>query len=376
MAKAKQSSWRHRIARVFARRSAVTPPGGSECGKTKTGLRNERGVALMLALLFVVLLTALVVEYMYESNVDAAFVQGYASEVEAYVAARSAIANGIALLEADLLQAYEAGGELFDSLHDPWAYGVQFQPMNNAIMQCRIEDEYGKINLNALMSPDGEEHNEILVHALEILFRMRGADDDVVDAILEWMDPRGATNGRGQGNSGDSYYQGLDIPYGSKQAPMDSVEELLLVRGVTPELFYGDPEEEQQPLPRLLTVNGHPQGQINVNTAAFETLEALGEALDGRLALADVVMRERESAPFQDRDDLENRGVYSPPRSRRGRGGGGGDTRHYVTTQSSMFRLIGDGMMDNAATRIEAHVWRDADAGAGGLRILDWRVTR
>lgn len=369
MAKSGHSSWRHRLYGVFAR------PGAKKGGNAKTGFRNERGVALMLALLFVVLLTALVVEYMYESNVDAAFVQGYASEVEAYIAARSAVANGIALLEQDLLEAYEAGGELFDSLHDPWAHGVRFQPINNAIMQCRIEDEYGKINLNALMSPDGEEHNEVLIRALEALFRMRGADEDVVEAILEWMDPRGAGNDRGQRDSGDSYYQTLDIPYGSKQAPMDSVEELLLVRGVTPELFYGDPEEDQRPLPRLLTVNGHPEGQINVNTAAFETLEAMGDALDGRLALADVVIRERENAPFRDREDLENRGVYSPPRSRRGRGGGG-DVRHYVAVQSSMFKLIGDGMMDNAAARIEAHVWRDVDAGAGGLRILDWRITR
>ncbi len=372
MARTGHNSWGHRLAGMLAR-----PDGAGKDGGAKAGVRNERGVALMLALLFVVLLTALVVEYMYESNVDAAFVQGYASEVEASIAARSAVANGIALLEQDLLEAYEAGGELFDSLHDSWAHGVQLQTINNAIMQCRIEDEYGKINLNALMSADGEEHNEILIDALDALFEMRGADADVVDAILEWMDPRGAGNARGQGDSGDSYYQTLDIPYGSKQAPMDSVEELLLVRGITPELFYGNPEEDQLPLTRLLTVNGHPQGQINVNTAPFETLEAMGEALDGRLALADVIIRERESAPFRDREELESRGVYSPPRSRRGRGGGGGETvRHYVTTQSSMFKVIGDGMMDNAAARVEAHVWRDADAGAGGLRILDWRITR
>jgi len=371
MAKTAQRSWRPRLFRVFARQSAREKDSGA-----KAGLRNERGVALMLALLFIVLLTALVVEYMYESNVDSAFVQGYTSEFEAYIAARSAVASGIALLEQDLLEAYEAGGELFDSLHDPWAQGVQFQPINNAIMQCRIEDEYGKINLNALMSPDGEERNEVLIRALETLFEMRGAEADVVDAILEWTDPQGAPNGAGQRDSGDSYYQTLDIPYGSKQAPMDSVEELLLIRGITPELFYGDPEEDQLPLPRLLTVNGHPEGRINVNTAPFETLEAMGDALDGRLALADVVKRERESAPFTDREDLESRGVYSPPRSRRGRGDGGEDVGHYVTTQSSMFKLIGDGMMDNAAARVEAHVWRDVDAGAGGLRILDWRITR
>ncbi|MFP4173479.1 MAG: type II secretion system minor pseudopilin GspK [Candidatus Hydrogenedentota bacterium] len=372
MAKSRHDSWRRRVYGVLGRRGAQENGGGH-----RAGIRNERGVALMLALLFVVLLTALVVEYMYESNVDAAFVQGYASEVETYIAARSAVANGIALLELDLLQAYEAEGELFDSLHDPWAQGVQFQPINDAIMQCRIEDEFGKINLNALMSRDGEERNEVLIRALEALFRMRGAEEDVVEAIVEWMDPQGAGTDRGERESEDGYYETLDIPYGSKQAPMDSVEELLLVQGVTPELFYGDPEEDQLPLPRLLTVNGHPEGQINVNTAAFETLEAMGEALDGRLALADVVIRERESAPFTDRENLESRGVYSPPRSRRGRGRGEGrDVRHYVTVQSSMFKLIGDGMMDNAAARIEAHVWRDPDAGAGGLRILDWRITR
>ena len=57
---------------------------------------REEGMALLLALLFVTLLSVIVVEYCYETQVDAALATNDASDFEAYVAARSAIASGLA----------------------------------------------------------------------------------------------------------------------------------------------------------------------------------------------------------------------------------------------------------------------------------------
>ncbi len=330
---------------------------------------EKEGVALVLALLFVVLLTVIVVEYTYETHVDAAFVQGYRNQLEAHVAARSAVAYGISLLAsdvADVAQEGLGGGAEYDSLEDVWAFGVPYQPINDGVMQCRIEDEYGKLALNALLSPDGSDENTVLIEALRVLFELRGAEHDPVDAILDWIDPYDETRPDGAGNE---LYQSLEIPYSSKNAPMDSVEELLLIEGVTPQVYFGDPELEQRPLNELLTVRGHPQGWVNVNTAPYEVLEALGQALDGRLAVADVVMREREGQPFVDLDDIQSRGVYTPVE-------GEESTQRMLYTRSRVFKVIGDGVAGNTGVRAEALVWRGDEPGPGNLRILDWRLIR
>ena len=59
---------------------------------------------------------------------------------------------------------------------------------------------------------------------------------------------------------------GLNTPYECKNGPFESVEELLLVRGVTPAIF-------KRALP-YITVYG--SGAVNINTADATVLEALG----------------------------------------------------------------------------------------------------
>jgi hypothetical protein len=58
----------------------------------------------------------------------------------------------------------------------------------------------------------------------------------VADAILDWLDPDDEPRELG---AEVDYYSGLTPPYGAKNGPVDTVEELLLVRGVTPQLLFG-----------------------------------------------------------------------------------------------------------------------------------------
>ena len=62
-----------------------------------------------------------------------------------------------------------------------------------------------------------------------------GMTEDVADAILDWMDEDDEVRDYG---AEASYYQGLSPPY-RPNGPLDTVEELLLVRGVTPQLMFG-----------------------------------------------------------------------------------------------------------------------------------------
>src|SRR5690606_26886384 len=59
---------------------------------------------------------------------------------------------------------------------------------------------------------------------------------EVADAILDWLDDD--DDQRDFGAEYD-YYNSLPTPYNPKNGAIDSVEELLLVRGVTPELLFG-----------------------------------------------------------------------------------------------------------------------------------------
>ena len=340
----------------------------------------ERGAALVLVLLFVVLLTVLVVEHAYEIRVEASFVENNISLFEAQIAARSAVAYGYSLLAADLEEMAVGGHqERFDSLLNLWAEGLPYQQINDSIMQCRIQDEYGKLNLNALLRPTDNEENEYVVEAFRILIERRGGDPNIVDAILDWIDLDDEVR---PGGAEADYYTTLDPPYGCKNGPMSSVEELLLVAGMTPELFFGDPQniEEFPPLTELLTVHGDPLGRINVNTAPYPVLEAMADAV-GQSGVSQMALTWQENGdPVTSRSDAEARGLLDPREDSRGRPGQARPAERKPEVwlwSSDVFQIEGMGMHENAMVRIQAFVWRASGQESAELfRTLDWRVTQ
>jgi type II secretory pathway component PulK len=96
-------------------------------------------------------------------------------------------------------------------------------------------DEASKINLNAmlLIDPTGTVLYNMLMSFANTDPNMTA---DIADSIIDWIDsdddqrPNGAES---------SYYQGLSPPYRAKNAPLESVEELLYVKGVTPQFLFG-----------------------------------------------------------------------------------------------------------------------------------------
>jgi type II secretory pathway component PulK len=95
-----------------------------------------------------------------------------------------------------------------------------------------LEDESTRLNLNTLLFaeqlvPDGGR---------QLLMALPGMTEDVADAILDWLD---ADEEEREFGAESGYYAGLGLPYGAKNGPVETVEELLLVRGVTPQLLFG-----------------------------------------------------------------------------------------------------------------------------------------
>ena len=123
------------------------------------------------------------------------------------------------------------------------------------------EDESSKININ--YAP---------VEAITSLLKTIGEVDeggaaDIANAIIDWRDEDVVVSPRG---AEDDYYKSLDLPYNCKNGKFQILEELLLVRGVTPELFLKIKDS--------ITVYG--EGKTNINTAGFSIFVALGLSND------------------------------------------------------------------------------------------------
>ncbi len=95
-----------------------------------------------------------------------------------------------------------------------------------------VTDEAGKININALFKLDSS--GTILYNVLMLLPNMT---DPIANSIIYWIDPTATQRSSG---ATSQYYLSLDPPYNAKNGPLDSLEELLFVQGVTPDLLFGN----------------------------------------------------------------------------------------------------------------------------------------
>ena len=137
--------------------------------------------------------------------------------------------------------------------------------LENGFYKFNITDESGKININTLSDLSGIVLNNLMVNmGIE-----KETADTIVDSILDWKSPTGLHRLHGADNS---YYLSLPNPYKMKNAKFDTLEELLLVKGVTPDILYGS--GERPALIRFLTIYGNASG-ININAAAPEVLKAI-----------------------------------------------------------------------------------------------------
>lgn len=167
---------------------------------------------------------------------------------------------------------------------------------NGASFEVKIVDEDAKINVN-LAARNNDFLQQLLVQQLSALtfgpqydplFESRDADGNFSDrqaicsALIDWADSKQDTTlcdptvtTAQEMPAEDSYYELLPRPYSRKNAGFDSLQELRRVRGMGDDFWatFVDPDPER-PDKRVVTVWGASQG-ININTAAPQTLLAL-----------------------------------------------------------------------------------------------------
>jgi type II secretory pathway component PulK len=215
-----------------------------------------------------------------------------------------------------------------------------------------LEDESARLNLNALLLIDqqarelqeaaggvtelvegveGMEGAEDLLSdnpARNLLMALPGMTVEIADAILDWLDEDDEQREFG---AEAEYYASLAPPYAPKNGPLETVEELLLVRGVTPQLLFGcdvnrngmvDPDEmtlagqlgdlPQRGWSAYLTLHSKEQ---NINTVGEPRIDLNMDDLQQLYDVLGLVFPEewvkfiiayRQSGPYQGEEEGED----------------------------------------------------------------------
>jgi len=271
-------------------------------------LRRDRGVALIMSVVVISLLTLIVVEFAYEVRVDAALANNALLDLQAEYAARSAVNMIKAALRDDLHPECELrrGGTCADSLDEPWAMWVAppqgpagrvMEPIEigDAVVYLNVWDEDGKINLNNLinskepfgMGRDGGLDLEVRQQMIR-LYQQLGLDPMLVYVLADWIDNDVVP--RVEVGSESDYYQTLDVPYMCKDTGLDSIDEVLLIHGYDRTI--------RSVLQPNVTVYGA-KSKINVNTASRFVLDSVFR--DQNAYLVDEVLRVRETEAYTSR---------------------------------------------------------------------------
>ena len=165
-------------------------------------------------------------------------------------------------------------------------------PLYNGVARIEVADESGKINLSAPMT----ETQLDLVYNLLIMVGVDPLHADVItDSILDWIDPDDFPSPNG---AESDYYLSGETPYLAANGAFQVPEQLLLVRGVTPEIYYGKKglsesgeKVDYYGLQNYFTTFA--QGnRINANAAPLPVLSAL-PYLDEEMAMRIYDLREQ-----------------------------------------------------------------------------------
>jgi len=323
---------------------------------TKLRIGNQRGIALILVLLMVSIIVALTIQLNRSQRSEIYEAANLSDGIRLRYVAQSAFYAGEAILLMDK--------NAFDALTEDWArtemLALKSEGLfDNASFTLLIEDEGGRIPINRLIT--GNVYNaqirELLLRLLtgpHFRLSQRQAEE-LSDAIKDWIDADDEVTGDG---AEGGYYAGLPRPYAAKNASLDCIEELLMVKGVSRELFYGTGETAG--LAQCLTVFG--DGRININTAPKAVLRALSREM------TDEAVNRLDEYRREEKNNLADPAWYSHVPGTTGLNIPAGLT----SVRSDTFRITAIGLQGRMMGRIIGIVKRET--GGRKVKLLSWKV--
>jgi len=314
---------------------------------------NHKGIALITVILIIGILVAVVIELNRSSRADIYDAANLSDGIKLSYVAKSGFYGAAALLKNSQ--------NSYDTLRDDWSKADLLSQQSTSLFTdgyfiANIEDEAGKVPLNKLVN--GTEYNPVIK---EVLIRLLTQPEfklderkatEIVDAIKDWIDGDEEVTGYG---AESSYYSSLDPSYEAKNAPLDCIEELLMVKGVTKEIFYGT--KEKAGLVGYVTADS--DGTININTAPKMVLRSLSAAMNAELADRMDEYRRDEG------NDLSSSQWYKQVSGMSGVEIPTG----LITIRSNYFKILSTGKTKNMSQSIIGVVKRTGQS----IQIIKWR---
>lgn len=276
---------------------------------------RNRGTVLIVSMWIVLVLAGLILAFARTARVEAIEAANCLAAAQAEAVARGALqyvlanvqsANGSPAALADLPCEQVQVGEGYFWLLRP-------RPDDGHTYSYGITDEASKLNLNSA--------------TLDMLSMLPDMTADLAASIVDWRDPTGDAT---PGGAEDDYYLSLPDPYHCKNAPLETVGEVLLIKGGSRDLLYGqdtnrngvlDPSESIDMTGRLdcgfseyatvysvepnTSADGQPR--IDVNNTDTQALATLLRNAFGAGRASIIMDRVRRDRPFRNVFDFRQR---------------------------------------------------------------------
>ncbi len=189
---------------------------------------NQRGIALLTVLWVLTVLMVIVFSFSYMARTETLSTLSFKEGIEKRFLAEAGVQRGI----LELFYRKENFNKVLTE--DQMVWIVDGRPYSGQVgdgnYTVKIIDESGKLDINS--AP------ELLLRNLLGALGIEGTTlDTIVDSILDWKDKDDLHRLNG---AESDYYLSLPNPYKAKNGDFETLEELLLVKGVTREILYGD----------------------------------------------------------------------------------------------------------------------------------------
>ena len=350
--------------------------------------KGNRGIALLITISVTTILVAAALEY----NRRARFAVISTAAVRDHLTMSNMAASGVYAAMALLVK--DRSESNLDSLQEDWANPEKIDEILQEIsfekgkLSVTITDELSKIQVNALVSfPDSRGFNQSQVMLWDRYLRYIGSEEQlkddsdpvaIVNSVKDWLDSGDDDATTGLSGAESNYYEDLDSPYASRNGPIPDLNELLLIKGITPELYYG--QGETPGLSHHMTVHGMTlgagtafnwPGRININTADLPVLAALLGIENEEMAQTLYDFRQ-EIAEGKDIHDFSSTKWY---KNIPGFGDIAIDPK-LITTSSDVFRIESEAAVNNIKTSVTAIVQRvqSPQSGKWTCKVLSWQT--
>jgi len=219
-----------------------------------TRLRNESGMALLLVLVVVALLSTLIIEFSFSTLVDLRATETFRDRTKAYYLARGGVEAARTILQEDKNN--------FDHPDEFWGQPLVNIPAGDGDVSITIHDMSGRLNINTVADKRGNPlagYHRFIALCEEVLQLDKRDAQQLADSLVYWYNGDKTVT-----TPDDEYYAGLKPSYTRRGEKLTLLDELRLVRGFDQGRF-----EQLEPYLRVVG-----DDEININTASAEVLYA------------------------------------------------------------------------------------------------------